>query len=241
MYIARALWTNKVGKTYQSIWLRESYWESGKVKTRNLLNLKKWPDEAIYALQSALDLFNKPRNTNNNPVPGSNAIPVPPQHISVVQGLSIGALFTVFQIAERLGIIQALGSTFQAKLALWQICARVLEQGSRLSAARMANLHAAASVLHFEQSFSENDLYDNLAWLDQNQAKIEDKLFMLRHSQKKSPTNLFLYDVTSSYIEGEKNELANYGYNRDKKKGKLQREHLWKVPVRQKCVVAELV
>ena len=34
--------------------------------------------------------------------------------------------------------------------------------------------------------------------------------------------NLFLYDVTSSYLEGEKNELAQFGYNRDKKKGKLQ-------------------
>ena len=29
-------------------------------------------------------------------------------------------------------------------------------------------------------------------------------------------------DVTSSYLEGENNELAEYGYNRDKKKGKTQ-------------------
>ena len=33
---------------------------------------------------------------------------------------------------------------------------------------------------------------------------------------------MFLYDVTSSYLEGEKNELAAFGYNRDKKKGKKQ-------------------
>ena len=45
---------------------------------------------------------------------------------------------------------------------------------------------------------------------------------MLRHRQKDAPTNLFLYDVTSSYLEGEKNDLAQFGYNRDKKKGKLQ-------------------
>ena len=31
-----------------------------------------------------------------------------------------------------------------------------------------------------------------------------------------------LYDVTSSYLEGANNELADYGYNRDKKKGKKQ-------------------
>ena len=31
------------------------------------------------------------------------------------------------------------------------------------------------------------------------------------------PPELFLYDVTSSYLEGEHNELADWGYNRDKK------------------------
>ena len=38
----------------------------------------------------------------------------------------------------------------------------------------------------------------------------------------KQNKNLYLYDVTSSYLEGECNELAEYGYNRDKKKGKKQ-------------------
>ena len=220
MYISRTLWTNKLGKTYESIWLRESYRENGKVKTRNLLNLKNWSNEAISTLQAALDASNK---SNKNSVPDKPVSKtVLPQDISIEQGLSIGALLTVFQVAQRLNIIKALGTSFQAKLALWQICARVLEQGSRLSAARMTKLHAAASVIQFEQNFSENDLYDNLAWLDQNQVKIEDKLFTLRYGQKSAPPNLFLYDVTSSYLEGEKNELAHYGYNRDKKKGKLQ-------------------
>ena len=36
------------------------------------------------------------------------------------------------------------------------------------------------------------------------------------------PINLFLYDVTRSYLEGTHNELAAFGYNRDGKKGKRQ-------------------
>src|SRR5712664_4605424 len=36
------------------------------------------------------------------------------------------------------------------------------------------------------------------------------------------PIHLFLYDVTSSYVEGTQNELAAFGYNRDGKKGKRQ-------------------
>ena len=33
---------------------------------------------------------------------------------------------------------------------------------------------------------------------------------------------MFLYDVTSVYFEGTDNELAEFGYNRDGKKGKQQ-------------------
>ena len=33
---------------------------------------------------------------------------------------------------------------------------------------------------------------------------------------------MFLYDATSSYLEGEHNDLGEYGYNRDGKRGKLQ-------------------
>ena len=45
-------------------------------------------------------------------------------------------------------------------------------------------------------------------------------MFKLRYSDQ-IPT-LFLYDVTSSYLEGTHNELAAWGYNRDKKRGKMQ-------------------
>ena len=68
--------------------------------------------------------------------------------------------------------------------------------------------------------FSENDLYKNLDWIAGHQHEIENTLYKRRHGSK--PCRLFLYDVTSSYFEGVENELANYGYNRDKKRGKMQ-------------------
>jgi transposase len=223
MYIARALWTNKLGKTYESIWLRESYRQNGKVKTRNLLNLKGWSVDAINILKNSINHCKKTNNlSNNNPfTDASTPLQVDTQKIIIKQGFSVGALFTIYQIAKRLSIIKALGNSPNGKIALWQVCARVLEQGSRLSAARMASFHAASAILQFERDFTENDLYDNLRWLDQNQKSIENKLFTLRYEKTSTPT-LFLYDVTSSYLEGKKNELAQFGYNRDKKKGKLQ-------------------
>ena len=234
MYISRAFWTNKVGKTYESIWLRESYRDSdGKVKNRNIFNLKDWPEEAIALLQASLNAKNtsssargRPHGSKNiNKLQNSNSMEafyVRPEEIFIKQGPSIGALFTVYSIAQRLGIVSALGQDQQAKLALWQICARVIEQGSRLSAVRMANIHAAASVINFDEGFTENELYDNLSWLDDNQERIENHLFESRSDKEGNKPHLFLYDVTSSYLEGEKNEYAHFGYNRDKKKGKCQ-------------------
>ena len=59
-----------------------------------------------------------------------------------------------------------------------------------------------------------------MRWISQEQDTIEQTLFAHR-SQQQAP-DLFLYDVTSSYVEGQQNELAAYGYNRDGKKGKKQ-------------------
>jgi Transposase DDE domain len=79
--------------------------------------------------------------------------------------------------------------------------------------------HAACDVLGLGP-FDEDALYENLDWLAGAQASVEDKLFAQRTKSK--PVSLFLYDVTSSYLEGTHNALAAFGYNRDGKKGKRQ-------------------
>lgn len=67
-------------------------------------------------------------------------------------------------------------------------------------------------------------MYDNLDWLSENQARIEDHLFERRNGKRgeEGDQQLFLYDVTSSYLEGTENAFGAFGYNRDKKKGKQQ-------------------
>jgi transposase len=71
-----------------------------------------------------------------------------------------------------------------------------------------------------ELGFDENDLYKNLSWVEKHQEEIETRLYRVRQGKRRP--ELFLYDVTSSYLEGDKNKLAEYGYNRDRKKGKKQ-------------------
>ena len=208
MYVARASWPSSNGKTYQSIYLRESYRDGPHVRNRDIAILTHCDPKEIAAIELALKF------KGNLAALGSL------DNVHLSQGLSVGAVWTLAETARRLGIDQALGSGFPAQLALWQVLARVLDQGSRLSAVRLAQVHAACDVLGIQRGFDENDLYSNLTWLSTHQEAIEKRLFTQRRGQQKP--ELFLYDVTSSYLEGECNAFGAYGYNRDGKKGKKQ-------------------
>jgi hypothetical protein len=200
--------TTKNGRQYVCHLLRETFRQNGKVKHRTIANLSHCPDEEIEAVRLALK--HKGDLTDLASLKES---------LETEQGLSIGAVFVLHGIAKRLGIVGALGTTSQGKRALWQVLARVIDQGSRLSAVRLAGVHAACDLLGLKP-FDEDDLYANLDWLAENQAKIENRLFQKRQPHGKAP--LFLYDVTSSYLEGTQNELAAFGYCRDGKRGKMQ-------------------
>jgi transposase len=210
MYVAENKSPAKHSKTiYQSVLLRESYREDGKVKNRTIANLSRCKPGEIAAIKLALKY--KDRLSELGSLKES---------VSLQEGPSIGAVWTVYQIAKREGIEKALGKDFAGKLAMWQVIARVIEQGSRLSAVRLAQTHAACDVLDIRRGFDENDLYENLKWLADNQEVIEKKLFSVR--REKAKPEIFLYDVTSSYLEGTNNYFGEYGYNRDKKRGKQQ-------------------
>lgn len=211
MYITQTTAPSKSGERYLCTLLRESYREGGVVKNRTIANLSHCKPEEIGAIRLALE------HKENLAELGSIQ-----DSVRLQEGLSVGAVWTVYTIAKRLGIEKAMGTERAGKLALWQVIARTIDQGSRLSAVRLAQTHAACDVLGMSHGFDENDLYDNLAWLTEHQAQIERSLFHSRHKGKENASELFLYDVTSSYFEGMCNALADWGYNRDGKKGKKQ-------------------
>jgi len=197
-------------KAYTRHLLRESYREGKKVKNRTIANISRCSAEEIAAIRLAL---RHKKNLSELATTGQG------QAFLQKQGLSLGAVWSVYDLARHLGIVEAFGTTREGKLGLWQVIARVIDQGSRLSAVRMAGAHAACDVLGLGK-FDEDDLYANLDWLCENQALIEDRLF--RNLYRTEKPGLFLYDVTSSYFEGTRNELSAFGYNRDGKKGKKQ-------------------
>jgi len=187
-----------------AILLREAFREDGKVKNRTLANLSHWPPARVEALRRAL------RGDFDHLDPAQATL-----------GPVFGVLFVLKQIADALGLSAALGYTRLAKLGLFLVLARVAHQGSRLSAVRWAQDHAVREVLGLG-SFDEDDLYAALDDLCARQEKIEQALFQSYLRRKPAPPRLFLYDVTSSYLEGEQNALGEFGDNRDGKQGKLQ-------------------
>jgi hypothetical protein len=212
MYVDSSTVKTSSGKLHTRHLLRESFRENGQVRHRTIANLSHCSPEEIGAIKLALR--HKQELENLGSVRDS---------VTFRQGLSFGAVWVVYEVALRLGIVQALGSSRDSKLALWQVIARVIDQGSRLSAVRLAASQAACDVLGLGK-FDEDDLYENLDWLAANQGRIEDMLYARRRkeSEQEKQASVFLYDVTSSYFEGTHNELAQFGYNRDKKSGKRQ-------------------
>ena len=209
MFVDSSL-TRLNGRTYARHLLRETFREDGKVKHRTLANLTHCKPEEVEAIRLALkhkgDLVRMLASAGESGP-------------ELKQGPSVGAVWVLSQLARQLGVVAALGSDRQGKLALWQIIARVLDQGSRLSAVRLAGGHAVGAALGMV-GFDEDGLYDNLDWLADNQAEIESRLFAQR--EPASAPDVFLYDVTSTYLEGEHNAFAAFGYNRDRKSGKRQ-------------------
>jgi len=123
------------------------------------------------------------------------------------------------ELAHRCGLLKALGNGLRGKLALLLIMGRLLTQRSRLYLCEWGKNQELDSILGISR-YDEDDLYEVLDWLNKKQREIEKRLF--REHYKEEPPRLFLYDVTSSYLEGEYNELAEYGYNRDGKRGGKQ-------------------
>ena len=212
MFIANVVSKGKNGKAYTSILLRESYRRGAQVKSRTLAVLTRLPAHVLAAVRRAI----------TRPADSLAALAdaaAGPLRLRTAE--SFGAVWTADQVARQLGIKKALGVTRPAELGYWQVLARVLRPGTSLLAmVRLAATCAAASVLGWRRPFSEDDLYANGPWLERRHPVIERRLWQARPAAPKD--QLFLYDVTSSYLEGNYNALAAWGYNRDGKKGKKQ-------------------
>lgn len=194
-----------------AVLIRENYREGSKIKHRTLANISHLPPERVMALKRAF-------RGDFDQVSASES-----QVFFTEQGPQFGALYLLNELAKEIGFDRTLGKDRMGKLALFLVLAQLIFKGSRAGAVKWARNQAVFEVLGLgaqdEIDFDEDTLYRVLDNLTARRHSIQLDLFRRR---KKIVSHLFLYDVTSSYLEGTCNELGQWGYNRDGKKGKKQ-------------------
>jgi len=192
-----------------AILLRESYRVDGKVKKQTLLNLSNWPPAMIEGLRAVLK--------------GGTVLPPGQEAITIKRSLPHGHVAAVLGTLRRIGLDRLLGPAGNRcrDLVIAMMVARLIAPVSKLATAKALDPDTAASSLGAVLGLGavdEDELYTALDWLLERQPQIEAGLAK-RHLKNGT---LVLYDVSSSYLEGRCCELAQLGYNRDGKRGKLQ-------------------
>jgi transposase len=191
--------------------IRETFRENGKAKHRTVKNISDLPMDRIIAIKRALQ-----GDFDGIAFTGTDGV-------KTEQGSTFGALYAAYEIAKETGLVEVLGADRRGKLALLMVLAQVISPMSRRALVEWAKNQALWEVLGLCQSgkidFDEDDLYAVLDEVAEKRHRIELELFKVRN---KACSRLFLYDVTSSYLEGTCNELSAWGFNRDGKKGKKQ-------------------
>lgn len=210
MYIQRNKIAGKNGKVYTAVYLCRKYRENGKVKTEFITNLTKWPVEIVDSIEN---LFKK----------GLGAL-VAVSDIIVKSSIDYGLVFLLLHLMRKLKIDSTLDNSIPqvAPLLKTIIIGKIVTRGSKLGIYNwiMSNPVIARKIGINTMKLKVDDFYSALSVANSSQDKIEKKWFSYHGKNKHD--DIFLYDITSTYFEGTQNELAAFGYNRDKKKGKKQ-------------------
>ena len=117
MCISRVRSPGKDGKGYVSVLLRQSKRIGKKVVSKTIAVLTDMPSWLIHVVERAV-LQGKDADTLQQLATD------PASPLALRSGQSFGAAFLVHVIAKSAHIVQALGSTTEAELALWQVLAR---------------------------------------------------------------------------------------------------------------------
>jgi len=201
----------KNGKSYTYPLLCRKYRENGKIKTEVVANLSEFPKEAVLAIKNALQPADK------------KGLMISSKDISVKRSVDYGFVFVLITLMNRLNINQALEKVLgdKAALVMLMIIGKIVTRGSKLCIFNWINRNKEiAKKLNIDlNTLKVDDLYEVLGELSNLQGKIERKWNLYHKGQC---DEIYLYDITSSYFEGTQNVLANFGYNRDGKKGKKQ-------------------
>ena len=197
-------------KVYETHLLRRSYREDGKVKNETLANLSYLPAATIQLIRESLA--------------GKSHVIVG-EGFELTRALPHGHLAAVGVMAKRLGLPELLGPAGRSRDIVYAlILARVVHPRPKLATTKWW-ADTTLAVDFALDDVSTDAVYQAMDWLGQRQAGIEATLAKRHLGADANPAGLAYFDLSSSWVEGTKNELAARGYSRDKKRGVAQIEY----------------
>jgi hypothetical protein len=197
-------------RVYESVLVRRTYRDGGKVRHETLANLSALPAEAVSAIEATLK--------------GERLVPAG-QAVRITASAPHGHVAAVHAAAVQLGLPALLGPAGRARdLALALIISRVVQPASKLSTLTWWSDTTLGADLGVAGA-STDDIYAAMDWLEHRQDTIEAELARRHLGPEANPSKMALFDLSSSWMEGSHCPLAARGYSRDGKKGKLQIEY----------------
>ena len=197
-------------RVYESVLVRRTYRDGGKVRHETLANLSALPEQAVDAIEATLK--------------GERLVPAG-QAVTITASMPHGHVAAVHAMALKLGLPSLLGpACAERDLALALVISRVVAPASKLSTlAWWADTTLGADL--GVTAASTDQVYAAMDWLAGRQDAIEAKLAARHLAPEPDPPRMALFDLSSSWMEGRCCPLAARGYSRDGKKGKLQIEY----------------
>ncbi len=197
--------SNQGGKTYRTVLIRSSYRDrNGRSQKKTIANISHLPEPLIELIRN---YFSGTRLTQAE------------DSFEIFKTRKHGAVQAVMTAFEQLDFASLVGSQHSADRdrVLAMVAARIIRPGTKLATVRWWRDTTLSNYLDIEHT-DEDDLYAAMDWLLGRQNVIQGKL-VRRHLK---PGSMALYDLTSTWMEGTQCPLAEFGYNKDGKKGKLQ-------------------
>jgi transposase len=201
VHVAKITSTVK-GVTYTNYYLRRTFRQDGKVKHETLGNLSDLPVPVLEMISRSLK--------------GETFVPAA-DTFRTLRSRPHGHVEAILAMIRRLCLDHLIASqpSRSRDLIVAVIAERILFPCSKLAITRHWFDTTLAEELHVQDA-TEDEIYAAMDWLLDRQKSIESKLAK-RHLVDGA---LVLYDVSSSYYEGDTCPLARHGHDRDGRTGR---------------------
>ena len=209
MFVQSTTSKRKGGKTYVSYLVRESFRTADGPRSRTVCNITDLPPATRDLITASLK--------------GQSFVST--QALQLHAALDYGGLAVLNHTWQRFEMDRlwaAMGSSRQQKLLKAMIYARLLFPCAKLGLKMQAQgtWLAAACGLNSDEPFDEDDLYQAMDQMNGQWVKLEKDLYRQAFPDG---LQLTLYDLTSTYFEGEgPRGLARYGHSRDHRSDRPQ-------------------